>query len=393
MAHIDFRAPQAAAAFARRASMNKYIVSIFALIDSSGFLLYLFNLDFTVFYAATLGAKLVLMIFYKRTTATDILYAQGVLCLIIIGGIANSLVQSEWNPNDMQGFGFVAHMICTCWVVDYNNFRRYFSGCANVILICGLLFLAMYYTGRIPEDVNGRYTFFGAHPNLGGEIFTAGVFASLIGQDLKRNAVQAVVLAAAVMVLQSRAALLTIMVMCIMKYLDVFDFRRGVFYIISVVGATCIAIAVAAFFVDFNSIFLVNDQYRGADTGFVGRTELWQYGWDAFISAPIFGNGYGFYYDNEVGGAHNFFIYLLVLFGMFGVLLLAMYIFLGYVLYKNNPRVGRVLLGFALLCIFNDRLFDLNPFPFFLHVTLLTVPRIGVYLGARGNARIQTAKY
>jgi O-antigen ligase len=374
--------------------MNKYVVSIFALLDSASFLLYVLNLDYTVFYAGTLGVKFVLLIFYKRSTATDILYAQGVLYAIIVGGIANSLIQSEWNPNDMQGFGFVAHMVCTCWVVDYSNFRRYFSGCANVLLLCGLLFLAMYFTGRLQLDVNGRYTFFGAHPNLGGEIFAAGVFASLIGQDFRRNAVQTVVLASAVMILQSRAALLTIFVMCIMKYLDIFDFRRGVLYIIAVVSATCVAIAIAAFFVDFNSIFLINDQYRGADTGFAGRTELWQFGWDAFLSAPVFGNGYGFYYDNDiVGGAHNFFIYLLVLFGLFGVMLLGMYVFLGYVLYKNHPRVARVVIGFALLCIFNDRLFDLNPYPFFLHVILLTVPRIGVYIGSREDIRIQTAKY
>jgi O-antigen ligase len=373
--------------------MNKYIVTAFAIIDSSSFLLYVLNIDFTLFYAATLGAKIILMIFYRRSAATDLMYAQGVLYFIIVGGVANSIIQSEWNPTDMQAFGFVAHMLCTCWVVDYGNYRRYFSGCANVILVCGLLFLAMYMIGHIETDPNGRYTFFGAHPNLGGEIFAAGVFASLIGQDAKRNNVQLVILSAAVMVLESRAAMITIFLMYFLKYADVINYRRGMLQIIAIGTAVCVVAALAVYYVDWNSLLLIDDPNRGIGTGAAGRSERWEFGWNAFLSAPIFGNGYSFYYDQDTPGAHNFFIYLLALFGMFGVLLLMMYIFLGYVLYKNNPRVARVVIGFALLCIFNDRLFDLNPYPFFLHVILLTVPRFGAYLSTRQNTRMQAAKY
>jgi len=373
--------------------MNKYIISLFAFIDSSSFIMYITGVPEVGFYGATLGAKLILLIFYRRSAATDLLYAQGVLYFIIVGGVVNSIIQSEWNSTDMQAFGFVAHMICTCWVVDYSNYRRYFSSCANAILACSLLFLAMFLAGHIEVDLNGRHTFFGAHPNLGGEIFAAGVFASLIGQDAKRNNVQVVILGAAVMVLESRAALITILLMYFLKFLDVINYRRGMLQTIAIGTAVCVVVAVAAYSVDWSSLLLIDDPYRGVGTGVAGRSERWEFGWNAFLSAPVFGNGYAFYYDQDVPGAHNFFIYLLALFGMFGVLLLMMYIFLGYILYKNNPRVARVVIGFALLCIFNDRLFDLNPYPFFLHVILLTVPRFGAYLGTREDPRMQAAKY
>jgi hypothetical protein len=128
------------------------------------------------------------------------------------------------------------------------------------------------------------------------------------------------------------------------------------------------------------SVLLLDDIYRGSDTGFTGRYERWAYGFDAFLDAPLFGQGYGFYYDKVDISAHSFIIYLLALFGMVGLLILGIYVFLAATLYKSNREVGALVLGFSFLAIFNDRLFNLNPYPFYLHVILLTVPVLTPWL-------------
>jgi O-antigen ligase len=69
----------------------------------------------------------------------------------------------------------------------------------------------------------------------------------------------------------------------------------------------------------FNQTFLLGDEYRGVNTRFVGRDELWESGWKCFIESPIIGYGVGF---GECGvEAHNFFLYGLSRFGSLSLLI------------------------------------------------------------------------
>lgn len=56
----------------------------------------------------------------------------------------------------------------------------------------------------------------------------------------------------------------------------------------------------------YNDVFLINDPYRGLNTGLTGRTQGYALAWDAFLSSPYFGKGFG-----EYQNVHNGFLLVL----------------------------------------------------------------------------------
>jgi O-antigen ligase len=89
-------------------------------------------------------------------------------------------------------------------------------------------------------------------------------------------------------------------------------------------------------------VLLLDDDYRGLDTGFSGRTEVWQEAWAQWLSHPVF--GLGFLRDLEEGGvedmnrAHSLPLTLLSETGLVGFAG-----FLGFSLWglRNGMRLGR----------------------------------------------------
>jgi hypothetical protein len=118
-----------------------------------------------------------------------------------------------------------------------------------------------------------------------------------------------------------------------------------------------------------NSILLLNDEHRGVDTGFVGRDELWGGAWDAFLQSPLVGNGAGFEERLDVN-PHNFFLYGLALFGFLSLFVFGVIIYLYFDMFKKDISWFSVLILTSIMFVFNDRFFNLNPYPFLLYVAL-----------------------
>ncbi|MCI9031793.1 MAG: hypothetical protein HFK09_04645 [Clostridia bacterium] len=92
-----------------------------------------------------------------------------------------------------------------------------------------------------------------------------------------------------------------------------------------------------------------------------GRFELWKEGWEAFLSAPVFGVGM-FYRFGEVLTSftwfHNTIIHFLATGGIVG---LGSYIFhrvQTVVMYCKKPSVDRLFAGFAILCLLANSMLD-----------------------------------
>lgn len=65
--------------------------------------------------------------------------------------------------------------------------------------------------------------------------------------------------------------------------------------------------------------FAIDDAYRGLGTGFTGRTERWQAGWELFIKYPVFGVGFrGHQLVGEVPDVHNGYLAHLIETGIVG---------------------------------------------------------------------------
>lgn len=89
-------------------------------------------------------------------------------------------------------------------------------------------------------------------------------------------------------------------------------------------------------------ILLLDDDYRGLDTGFSGRTEVWQEAWNQWLSHPVF--GFGFLRELDEGGtedmnrAHSLPLTLLSETGLVGFAG-----FMGFSVWglRNGMRLGR----------------------------------------------------
>lgn len=81
-----------------------------------------------------------------------------------------------------------------------------------------------------------------------------------------------------------------------------------------------------------------------------GRTELWGIAWNAFLSSPVFGTGWGSMYEYADGTAtHNTFLSMLAEQGIFGVLLFVMPIC--YVAVESIRRGEALPLMLILCCV------------------------------------------
>lgn len=373
-----------------RLAPNRYVVLLLGALDASTYLIYVLGLSEEVFYLTTLIVKASLLLFYRRRTKDGLFVSRLAIFGIILLSISYSAAFAGWNRQDSQGIGFILHAYCTCYMVDRENFRTYFSAAANTILAFAILYYFSYARGGIPIGF-GRAMFLEDYqPNLGGEIFCAGVFASFVSQRLWMNAVSCALFLPAVYLLEARSALISIGLMITTKL--VFAVRRsraGLFALIPLLAAIVSAVVINYDSIEsvVSQVLLFGDINRGIGSGFTGRMERWAFGFNAFLDAPLFGQGYGFYYDKPDITAHSFIIYLLALFGMVGIFILGLYVFLAVTLFRNDRELGTLVLGFSFLTIFNDRVFNLNPYPFYLHVILLTVPVLTPWIRTASSRR------
>ena len=102
-----------------------------------------------------------------------------------------------------------------------------------------------------------------------------------------------------------------------------------------------------------NDILLLDDQYRGLDTGFTSRTDLWEIAASLWHDNPIFGVGYG--QSTELMGmalyAHNMILVLLSETGLVGMTAFAVFNLRCLFNAKRALGNGHVLMGSTVIVV------------------------------------------
>ncbi|MEI9915007.1 MAG: hypothetical protein WDN29_03495 [Methylovirgula sp.] len=88
-----------------------------------------------------------------------------------------------------------------------------------------------------------------------------------------------------------------------------------------------------------------------------------------FRASPIIGNGADFFDRNGVE-IHNFFLFGLSEFGLLSLIIYGMIFYLFYDLYRTDKKWFVCFLGIPVFWMFNDRFFNINPYPFLFYVVL-----------------------
>jgi O-antigen ligase len=351
------------------------IAFLVGLLDASGYLLYLTGVDETLWHSATLAIKSAMLVLTAKYLNGPGKEFKLLFTLLSISIVVSSIVNIGNIGVDtlFKYFAVIVSMYTTMCLIR-KHFRAYSLAYVIHGLICVLLYVIMVFRGGI-DDYFGRYLFFnGTHFNLGCEIMVA--FAVATAQTTRKIVALPLCVAYlyATSLMQGRSAMLAICIVIALMLYSIIIYDRGIGRLCAIAG---LLISVSAALLQssvrekISDAFLVTDQYRGMDSGFSGRDDYWGAALDTFVSSPWFGAGIGS--ENESGlQAHNFFLYGISQFGL-SVLpfFLALIVLLATAVLNSN-RNGWYIAAFAALLVFNDRFINMNIYPFFFYVSVLT---------------------
>lgn len=353
-------------------TISQAIVVLFAILDSSipfAFFLQISPLD--VWYALALGLKIIICLqqrhkIYLGQVAALSFY--GISGIILISSMIGGSSLSDY----IRIFAFIFSLFTTLSLIRRQNLETYILTCVYVLGASTLLYIFMVYTGHF-EGNWGRYNYFGdSHPNLGSEIIAMSVIYASCVLPPVRLAAFAIPGVYATNLMQGRAGLIVCISAVVTGIFTRIESPRNRAVLASIViFALILSFTVyhEATFAYLNSIFLLNDEHRGVDTGYVGRDELWGGAWESFLQSPIVGNGAGFEERLDIN-PHNFFLFGLALFGFCSFFVFGVIIYLYAELYRTNIQWFSVFMIASIMFVFNDRFFNLNPYPFLLYVAL-----------------------
>jgi O-antigen ligase len=236
-------------------------------------------------------------------------------------------------------------------------------------------------------EASGRYTFiYGTQPNLGGEVLLSGFVAFCIARvNTVFLAAVFVLFFAALNLLESRAAMLSIlMAFSLYIYAEKIRWFSPASRIAVVVSLVLIVTSLLVFNRQYiSNLFLLDDQYRGVGTGYVGREDHWASAWETFTESPIFGIGFGYFRDGAVT-PHSMWLGMLSIMGLMSVFIVIAMFQNAWRVYTINTSIFLLVLSFLPMTVFNDRFLNLNPYPFLLFI-ILFLPRKALAAGARAR--------
>lgn len=293
----------------------------------------------------------------------------------------------------LQAGGFLAHLTLTLALLRPDLIRHY----AGAVAVVGAGAAALHVLGCLAGLVYnawGRFYYLGnSHPNLGGEINALCVLAAAIGWRKIPALALASVLIISILLMQSRAALVA--ALGVVTMLIVFNSQgrlslRRVFALAAMGIAAVTAGGLLGLFGSvedlINQVLLLDDPYRGTSTGFVGRDERWAAAWGLFTSHPFFGVGLAYFEAYPAISPHNFFLFALAQHGAAALLLFAVLVVYLYRVFARSRFDFFLILPAFTLFLFNDRLMNINPYPFCVYVFLVTLS-----VSARASAQAHAA--
>lgn len=236
-----------------------------------------------------------------------------------------------------------------------------------------------------PEIIYGRYTFFGLHPNLGGELLFCCAVIIAYSTSLPFRLFFWIVILILLSLLQSRAAFLgTLLLMVLAELMRIILITEkstrqqliGVVILLPSLAFSALLIFYPSIFSRigmfiYQDILLMDDLYRGAGTGLVGRGETWLAALSVFADNPFFGVGLDRVTSDEDMAVHSGYFALL---GEFGIMSLGFFIVLAFGLIESvKQRSIRLAVILACMAVFsfNARSINLNAFPFILWLACL----------------------
>ena len=335
---------------------------------------------FSLYYMVAVPCKVAILLVFIGTARPRRAILLWSFCLPICVTILASILMGQAGFDGvLQPVGVLVSLALTVMVLSDQNVGLYMKAFGLSCLLACATFLFQVNFVPLNSDngvweLSGRYTFiYGTQPNLGGEVLFSGFVAFCIARlNITLLVAIFVLFFVSLNLLESRAAMLSIL-LAFSFYIYAEKMRR--FSPASRMAVIASLALIAAMLLLFETqrisdMFLLNDQYRGIGTGYVGREDRWENAWNIFTQSPIFGVGFSYF---RVGGSlspHSMWFGMLSIMGLMSVFLIISMIQNCRRVFAANTTMFWLLASFLPMTIFNDRFLNLNPYPFLMFVIL-----------------------
>ncbi len=342
---------------------------------------YVFAKGTTKFYLLTLTAKLFIVIANRLPAAARLQHVWPFLCFTMMVALFDLTFLASPLPDVVQLIGFTLQAALTLILVRPDQLRSYLGTIGAILLANFALYLLFLHDGLIGQHYDRYYYFGDYHPNLGAEIAATGIACAAAALDGWVFLIALALETAAINFMQGRSALLVaagVAVVLALKQTAKLTrrYQRGGIAIIFAALAALtlfwepLQLAVAGL---VSQALLLNDPNRGTSSGFTGRTQGWHDATMAFLQSPICGMGVGYFDNPAIWPPHNLLLFLAAQFGVFGLPVMCLIFYKYYRLFLVDRMLFYIWLQFLPLLFFNDRIFNLNPYPFVFYIVLLAV--------------------
>jgi len=274
-------------------------------------------------------------------------------------------------------FAFSANLIATLLILNTAGLRHYFKGIALFGAIITAVYIFQVHAGIISNHYGRYYYFNDSHPNLGSEIAAVVVVTSVLTLRWVPMTIISALAFYSIVLMQGRAALLVAFgAFTIRLVIHLRTFAQKSTQNLGIVlglGILALIPLVPAMMEIGGTLLQIDDEHRGASTGFVGRDRLWANAFELFSQNPFFGVGASYFEAADREPVHNFYLYGLTLYGITSLAIYASLFCAGLVAFRRNPRATMILSTFLILTLFNARFMNLNLYPFVVYVAVFSL--------------------
>lgn len=360
-----------------QATARRLVAILVALLDSAAPIPYLFGFDPLLLQAPAILMKLLLIVLLPAITNTSSIRTL-FLAAIVLLALAGTLVDAfsgptAWQP--MARYWAVAlSMLGTLSLVSNTQYATYAKTLVVLPALAAALHITMAMHGTVPSQYGRFFYFRGSHPNLGGEIAAAAGIAAALALNVRWLLPVSAVLLADCLLLQSRAAILAILLSLGIRLLWS---KTGA--IIAAAGAFLLLAWLIAYG-DFDpadlasSIFRLDDYYRGVGSGFAGRSARWDYALSLFFESPVWGAGLSIFGGTGERDPHNAFLFGLASHGLMSLLFWLVLASALRTIANARLRDAAILGAGWVLLVFNDRFLNLNLYPLAYYAFIVCYP-------------------
>ncbi|MBL8552330.1 MAG: O-antigen ligase family protein [Hyphomonadaceae bacterium] len=235
---------------------------------------------------------------------------------MLLAGLQAGNVRYGFEPPNFLFAGAISATIIAGLFGAHLSDRDFRSGMHLIALIhCGYCIFGLAQPAELSQE-GARFSAGGIGVQIWGELGVATVAAAVLSGKKHIIVIAALLALPVVVMTQARGPTMAALLVLIIYINSLVPLRFSIWIWLLLMPAFVVIQQFGSEILDtLSALLLLDDPYRGVSSGFSGRFENWQTGWEAFARSPLIGSSIG---DPVVRYTHNGFIMAFAELGIVG---------------------------------------------------------------------------